>query len=218
MTAVNFTRTPSSWHTKFRTMDDVSQLIRCSAKQGRRTDENSQEVADKSEETFILSLIDILEIEFGKLGWSFTRTVLAPGADAFGRPTFSSRHHFVLGILDLLQQHIRETKSGKVVHEIMKAVLQIVQKSPSQSFIRTKAFEVLASASDLDLSNTMTLEVIESWPDSRAQRKTTATEEWEKVMDRVKDMNERRSKVQVPIVQYRRVLEKVTSPGLSSLT
>jgi len=160
---------------------------------------NSGDVTDTSEVDIVAGLIVILKAEFEKLGWSFTRTVLAPAADAFGRSTFSSSHHFVYGILDLLQQHGRTTNSGKVAEKIMSAALQIVQKSPSPSFVRTKAFEVLASLKVSELSNHSTLNQIQSWPDKDAQRK--AKVEWRAVKAQVEDMEGKRKEIRDQMAQ-----------------
>jgi len=164
---------------------------------------DSGDVTDTSEVNIVAGLIVILEAEFEKLGWSFTRTVLAPAADAFGRSTFSSIHHFVYGILDLLQQHGRTTNSGKVAGKIMSAALRIVQKSRSPSFVRTKAFEVLASLKVSELSNHSTLTQIQSWPDKDAQRK--AKDEWRAVRAQVEDMEGKRKEIRDQMAQPRPV-------------
>jgi hypothetical protein len=207
MTAVNFTRKPSSWHSKYRTMDDVCQLIRAFRKYREQEPmspewtQDSLDVTDTSEVDIVAGLIVILRVEFEKLGWSFTRTVLAPAADAFGRLTFSSSHHFVYGILDLLQQHGR-TNSGKVSEKIMSAALKIVHKS-SPSFLRTKAFEVLASLKESELSNHVTLKQIQSWPDKDAQRK--AKDEWRRIKAQVEDMEGKRNEIRDQMPQSRPV-------------
>lgn len=214
MTAVKSTPKPSPWHSKYRTMDDLCQLIQAFRKYRETAPRSiewtyeSVDITDAAEENFIVSLIDILELEFGRLGWSFTRAVLTPGADAFGVPTFSSNHHFIYGILDLLQQHGRTTKSGKVAEKIRKAASQIVQKSPSRSFIRTKAFEVLASLRDTAPSNEMALNAIESWPDGVLQRK--AKDDWRILRARVEDMNRRRDKIEILMIQSSRMTGEVS--------
>jgi len=188
-------------------MDDVCQLFRTFRKykdQHPRNTEwghNSGDATDHAEVHFIRGLIDILEGEFGNLGWSFKTSVLGPGADAFGMAPFSSAHHFVYGILDLFQQHIQETYNGKVAEDVMGAALQIVQKSPSPSFLRTKAFEVLASLRETGVANDKTFEAIESWPPSRDRDKERAIEEWRIGKHRVEDLERNRRKLKLLIRQ-----------------
>ena len=192
MTAVSFTRKPSPWHSKYRTMDDVCQLIRV-FRNYRQQEPKSMEwthdyedVTDTCELNAVVSFIDFLKVEFKKLGWSF-------GVDAIGTLTFSPRWYFVYGILDSLQQHVTTTNTGKVAEEIMKAALEIVHESPSKSFIRTKAFEVLASLKISEVSNDMTLEKIENWSNKDTQNE--AKEEWRAVKVLVEDMNRKRNKI-----------------------
>jgi hypothetical protein len=174
-------------------MDDVCQLLRTFRKykeQSSETDtewkEDSEDVMERSEVNFVISLIDILESEFSKLGWSFKTAILTPAANTFGIASFSSTHHFVYGILDLIQQHVRTTNCGKVINEVMKSALQIVQKLPSRSFVRTKAFEVLASLKDKNVANDKTIEAIKTWSDGGAQK--VAKDEWRIIKVRFEDM------------------------------
>src|SRR5437667_2619304 len=96
-------------------MDDVCQLFRTFRKYkdthpwDTEWEHNSSDATDQSEVHFIQGLIDILEDGFRNLGWSFKASVLTPGADAFVMAPFSSDHHFIYSILDLLQQYIRTT-------------------------------------------------------------------------------------------------------------
>jgi len=149
---------------------------------------------------FVKGLIDIMKAEIANgLGWSIRDAISVPGANALGLAPVSQAHNFIYGILDLIQQHVRTTDSGKVANEVMETVLQIVQKLPSQSFLRIKGFEVLASLRTPGLANEKTIEVIETWPDSKAQE--MAIEEWRVIKNRVEDMDRRRRKAKAPIAQ-----------------
>ena len=190
-------------------MEDLCVLIRTFRKYKEQYSTNDDEdwahdsgdVVDKSELDFVKGLIDIMKAEIANgLGWSIRDAILIPGANALGLAPVSQAHHFIYGILDLIQQHVRTTDSGKVANEVMEAVLQIVQKSPSQSFLRIKAFEVLASLRTPGLANEKTIEVIETWPNSGAQE--MAIEEWRIIKNRVEDMDRRRRKVKVPIAKH----------------
>jgi len=102
------------------------------------------EIWESAEENVVIVLCEIL-VEELKNGI---------GSDGMGKPLplrvisdapMERRGHFVYGILDLIQQVITTIDSVKVNNQVVELALQIAH-SP-HSFLRCKAFEVLATMS-----------------------------------------------------------------------
>lgn len=109
--------------------------------------ESLPEFLETAEETVVNQLSEILLEELQKgLSKDKLGTVIRRGGDAVGTAPVARRDHFVYGILDLIQQHIQPLDSGKVNYKVMEFSLQVAKMTP-YSYLRCKAFEVLATMS-----------------------------------------------------------------------
>jgi hypothetical protein len=135
-------------------MDDLCLSVRVFRELSSRNPQNSYEwmkdipgFLETAEESVINQLTDILleELEKGLSKDRLGSAVRATG-DAIGTAPLARKDHFVYGILDLIQQHIQPLDSGKVNFKVMEFSLRIAKQSP-YSYLRCKAFEVLAAMS-----------------------------------------------------------------------
>ena len=109
--------------------------------------ENLPDFLETAEEAVINQLSDILLEELDKgITTDKIGNMVRTGGDAIGTAPVARKHHFIYGILDLIQQHIQPIDSGKINYKVMEFSLQVVKKSP-YSYLRCKAFEVLAAMS-----------------------------------------------------------------------
>ena len=109
--------------------------------------ESLPEYLETAEETVINQLSEILLEELQKgFGKDKLGGVIRQGGDAVGAVPFARKNHFVYGILDLIQQHIQPLDSGKVNYKVMEFSLQVAKTAP-YSYLRCKAFELLATMS-----------------------------------------------------------------------
>jgi len=108
---------------------------------------NIPDFLETAEGTVINQLTEILfqdlqnSISKDKMG-----TAIRKGGDALGTAPVARKDHFTYGILDLVQQHIHPIDSGKINYKVMEVCLRVLSTSP-YSYLRCKAFEVLASMS-----------------------------------------------------------------------
>jgi len=109
--------------------------------------ENIPEFLETAEESVINQLTEILFEELQK-GLSKDRlgSAVRTTGDAIGTAPLARKDHFIYGILDLIQQHIQPLDSGKVNYKVMEVSLRVAKQSP-YSYLRCKAFEVLAAMS-----------------------------------------------------------------------
>jgi hypothetical protein len=120
------------------------------------------EMLETTEESVINQLSEILleELEKGltkdKIG-----TVIRTTKDAVGTAPLARKDHFVYGILDLIQQHIQTLDSGKINEKIVRLSLHVAEISP-YSFLRCKAFEVLAAMSSKPGVGQMPIQLVSS--------------------------------------------------------
>jgi hypothetical protein len=131
-------------------MDDLCLSVRVFRElnsQKQPTDDEWTEFLESAEENVINQLSEILleELHNG-LGKNRFGAVIRTGGDAIGTAPLARRNHFIYGILDLIQQHIQPLDSGKVNYKVMEFSLEVAKRSP-YSYLRCKAFEVLAAMS-----------------------------------------------------------------------
>jgi hypothetical protein len=109
--------------------------------------ENLPDFLETAEEAVINQLCDILLEELDKgINTDRIGAIVRTSGDAIGSAPLARKHHFIYGILDLIQQHIQPIDSGKINYKVMEFSLQVIKKSP-YSYLRCKAFEVLAAMS-----------------------------------------------------------------------
>lgn len=145
--------TPSSWYSKYRTMDDLClsiRLFRSLNKEASVDDKLANsfpEILETAEESVINQLTEILMEELQKgFGKDKIGRVIRSSGDIVGSAPTSRKNHYEYGILDLIQQHIQPLDSGKINYKVMEVCLQVAKLSP-YSYLRCKAFELLATMS-----------------------------------------------------------------------
>ena len=154
-TAVQVKHPPSPWNVKYRTMDDLCVSIRVfrQYKMDRLASGEEDilcgdidELWESAEENVVIGLSDILVEELKQdIGNDYIGTALRAASDAVGTAPIQRNGHFVYGILDLIQQVITSIDSVKINNQVVELALQIAKSS--HSFLRCKAFEVLATMS-----------------------------------------------------------------------
>ena len=109
--------------------------------------ENMPDFLETAEENVINELSDILYEELRKgLSKDKMGAAVRTAGDAIGTAPLVQKDHFIYGILDLIQQHIQPIDSRKINYKAMEFSLEVAKNSPS-SYLRCKAFEVLAAIS-----------------------------------------------------------------------
>jgi hypothetical protein len=106
--------------------------------------ENFSDFLETAEETVIRQLSEILMDELNKgLNKDQIRTLIRNSGDAIGAAPIARKDHLIYGILDLIQQYIQPIQSGKIDNEVINLCIRVTKDSP-YSYLRCKAFEVLA--------------------------------------------------------------------------
>lgn len=155
-TAVQVKYTPTSWHTKYRNIDDLCLSIRtfrqysiCQSPNvtGPPWINDTPEISDAletAEDCVVNELITTLETELEKgLSKEVVRSALRATGDAAGTVPLARSNHFFYGVLDLIQQHVQGLNSGKLNNKVVKLAIRVAEESP-YSYLRCKAFELLA--------------------------------------------------------------------------
>jgi hypothetical protein len=206
--AVVFKHGPSSWHAKYRTMDDLCLLIRSFRKYYKQSpprdkeleewDEDFSDVLDDVELNVVKELLDILENELKEAEDSDRgRNMIRAGGDVLSTNAISRGNHFVYGILDLIQQHMQTCNNGKINENVRRITLHLVRNS-QYSNVRCKALEALASLRTkigLDIIEHNITEAIECLPVARQKQ---AEDQWKTIYRRFEDM-------QRDLARYRKV-------------
>jgi hypothetical protein len=198
--AVDFKQRPSTWHAKFRSLDDLClsvRTVRHYYKQTQKTqdDENLKnefpDLLDDTELSVVNGLIDVLKEELRSgLGSTKARNTVRAGVDALTMNPLSRGNHLIYGILDIIQQHVPAINNGKIDGKVVEIALEVAQQS-KYSFLRCKAFEVLAVMRNK--FNGMVKEKVHDLLDNRSPWSTSdlrdkATEQWKVTRNRVKTM------------------------------
>lgn len=157
--------TPSSWYLKYRNMDDLCVQVRIFRQLSETLPEEESEFPenlDSIEECVINQLADIITDEM-RHGFQTDRlgTVLRAGAEAMRAAPLPRKDHFAFGILDLIQQHISSLHSGKINDKVVKLSISVAKQSP-YSFLRCKAFELLAQLSAREGVGNMPVQLVNS--------------------------------------------------------
>jgi len=156
-TAVQVKYTPSGWHMRYRTMDDLCLSIRtfrqCSnnlSKENLENLENSSSLPqflETTEDCIISELIVNPETQLAKgLPTETARNALRATGDAVGTAPLGRVNHFFYGVLDLIQQHVQTIDSGKINDKVVNLAFKVAKES-SRSFLMCKALEILAAMS-----------------------------------------------------------------------
>jgi hypothetical protein len=115
--------------------------------QGNEWMENLPDFLETAKENVINQLSDIPYEEL-RNGFSNDKigAMVGGGGNSIGTAPLARKDHFIYGILDLIQQHIQPIDSGKVNYKVMQFSIEVAKNSP-YSYLRCKAFEVLAAMS-----------------------------------------------------------------------
>jgi hypothetical protein len=138
---------------KYRAMDDLCLSIRtfrqCNSNfpKENSTSPDLSDFIETTEECVINELIITLETELENgLQNEAVRKVLRKSGDAVRMAPLARANHFFYGVLDLIQQHIQTIDSGKINNKVVNLAFKVAQDAP-HSYLRCKAFEILASMS-----------------------------------------------------------------------
>lgn len=190
-TAVEFKHRPTWWHFKYRAMDDLCILIRTCRKiyeQYKYTEKWGEDFHENLVEAELsvvneLGKLIMQELNSG-LRWDKARNFVRAGTDAFGMTPLSRGDHFIFGILDLIQQHAQTVEICQINDEIAQIVLKVAQES-RYSFLRCKAFEVLAT---MTCKRDIALDVKDMVSRWAPELQIKATDQWFVIKQRVTDM------------------------------
>jgi hypothetical protein len=182
---------------KYRTMDDLCLSIRIFREYYKHSPKKDiedfkddfPELLDDTELSVVNELSEILreELEAG-LTSERGRNIVRASNDAFGMTPLSRGDHFVYGILDLIQQHAQTIDNSKINGKIVEVALQVAKES-HYSFLRCKAFELLAAMrTKFDvMPNQMVNTMLNGLPkDLQAKAK----QQWKVIKRRVEDMQD----------------------------
>lgn len=153
--AVQVKQPPSSWHIKYRAMDDLCLSIRTVRQYSTESNEGDVDkgmddipnILETAEECVIDEISDTLVRELQDMPCNEkVRNIFRTTGDAIGAAPVGRTGHFVFGILDLIKQHVQTIDSGKLNDKVVKLSVFVAQNS-QHSYLRCKAFEVLAEMS-----------------------------------------------------------------------
>lgn len=126
-------------------MDDLCLSVRI-VRQDFDEKQSDIEFLETSEHCVFNQLTEILEEELQPLSTDRSGAALRSGSNAIGAAPLARQGHFVYGIMDLLQQHAAPALGGKLDKKIVELSLTLFEIA-RYSFLRCKAFEVLAKFS-----------------------------------------------------------------------
>lgn len=167
-------------------------------------------ILETAEECVIDELSDTLmrELEPGFSNGKM-RNILRTGGDAIGAAPIARTDHFIYGILDLIQQHVQTIDSGKLNDKVVKLSIYVAQKSP-YSFLRCKAFEVLAEMSSKPGVGQMPVQMV---------RKLLEGNTWQNdIRDKVSDQWTAMRKRMVDVEEYLTKLKHKSTISVPSTT
>jgi hypothetical protein len=198
--AVEFKHNPSHWHLKYRNMDDLCLSLRTFREHFERSqkDDDNRWTSDlyytlkEAEESVVNELSEIIkqELESG-LEPDKIRNVIRVGSDAAGLTPMSRGNHFVYGILDLIQQHVKTVDNGKINEKVVQVSFKVAKEAP-YSFLRCKAFELLAAMrtkSDVgQMPNKLVSDMLATTAWKTELLAAKVKEQWRVMRDRQEDM------------------------------
>jgi hypothetical protein len=128
-------------------MDDLCQSVLSWQRSVPASDTEENKAVTDNEHAVVGYLLEVLDKELNdesafngdKIG-----TALKVANDAAQSAPFARKGHFVYGVLDLLQLYVCAMLSGKFDKQVVEILIKVLEIS-EYSFLRCKAFEVLAS-------------------------------------------------------------------------
>lgn len=198
--ALDYKLSPSTWHAKFRSMDDLCLAVRTvrhyynqsqKLQEGEKLKSEFPDLLDDTELSIVDGLMEILKEELKSgLGSTKGRNTVRAGLDALTMNPLSRGNHLIYGTLDIIQQHVPAINNGKIDGKVVEIALEVARHS-RYSFLRCKAFEVLAVMRNK--FNGMVKEKVNDlledrslWPSLELRGK--AIEQWKVTRNRVKTM------------------------------
>jgi len=188
-----------NWLSQYRSVDVVSISVRLLRESYAKTkgmeswdDDFFQKLVD-AELDVIKELVSILDEEIdNKFPNETIRNARRSTNNILGGAPISRANHFMYAILDLIQQHAESLGSDdplvKVKNHISKTALRVAKESP-YSYLRCKAFEVLATMKPrlADFTDTR-IEYEMSGSDDDVRK--TALEQWRAIQLQVEKMQQ----------------------------
>ena len=190
---------PVNWLFQYRSVDVVSISVRLLRESYAKTkgmeswdDDFFQKLVD-AELDVIKELVSILDEEIdNKFPNETIRNARRSTNNILGGAPISRANHFMYAILDLIQQHAEslgsDDPSVRVRNHILKTALRVAKESP-YSYLRCKAFEVLATMKPrlADFTDTR-IEYEMSGSDDDVRK--TALEQWRAIQLQVEKMQQ----------------------------
>lgn len=181
-------------------MDDLCLSLRTFREHFERSQKDNAEkwtsdlyyTLKETEESVVNELSEMIkqELESGLEPNKF-RNVVRAGSDAAGLTPMSRGNHFVYGILDLIQQHVKLVDNGKINEKVVQVSFKVANEAP-YSFLRCKAFELLAAMrtkSDVgQMPNKLVSDMLASTTWKTEQQAQKVREQWRLMRERQEDM------------------------------
>ena len=139
-------------------------------------------VIDEMSDTLVRELHNVLSKEK-------VRNMFRTTGDAIGAALLPRTGHFIYGILDLIKQHVQTIDSGKLNDKLVKLSVFVAQNS-QYSYLRCKAFEVLAEMSSKPGAGQMPIQMVKellegsTWPNDRRDK---ISDQWTAMRKRALD-------------------------------
>lgn len=179
-------------------MDDLCLFIRVFRHYHKQTcrntvaewGDNFGEALDDTETDVFAELIHILEKESrdGLQSSNMVSNVLREGSNALNNPPRDRQHHFVFAILDLIQHHVQTVKNGKIHKQTWEVGLRIA-KDARYSYLRCKAFELLATMMKMTEDRTEDENFIRSFQNWHLDASQEVQNQWSEMVRRVSNMH-----------------------------
>jgi hypothetical protein len=183
----------SEWHEQFRVVDGLCLSVRVihhlqSIKKGE-TRNLEDVITEDTKQAVVDELVEILKKEFPSLQSNGVQDVATENlrivADVFSAAPVTRPHHFIFGILHLMQELLDVYSSGK----ISKAVVDIafeVAKTSTEEYLQLKAFELLAALDRKEKSPEWLKDKINRYFDSQHPTSRNRAEgQWYQMKERV---------------------------------
>ena len=142
----------SEWHEQFRIIDGLCLSVRVihhlqSIERGE-TESFEDTITEETKQAVVDELVEILKKEFPSPQSNGAQDVgtenLRIVADAFGAAPMARPHHFIFGILHLMQELLDVYSSGKISKAVVDVALEVARTS-TEEYLQLKAFELLAA-------------------------------------------------------------------------
>jgi uncharacterized membrane-anchored protein YjiN (DUF445 family) len=183
----------SEWHEQFRIVDGLCLSIRVihhlqSIERGE-TRGLEDIITEDTKQAVVDELVEILKKEFPSPQSNGVQDVATENlrivADAFGAAPMTRPHHFIFGILHLMQELLDVYSSGKISKAVVDVALEVARTS-TEKYLQLKAFELLAALDRKEKSPEWLKDKINRYFDSQHPTSRDRAEgQWYEMKERV---------------------------------